>query len=55
MLETMGFEEEQIRKLWTLSSILVARTSLFAAYLWMLSIFIALGSFAVLCDVYDKP
>ena len=55
MLETMGFEEGQIRKLWTISSILVARTSLFAAYLWMLSIFIALGSFAVLCDVYDNP
>lgn len=55
ILETMGFEEEQIRKLWTTSSILVARTSLFAAYLWMLSIFIALGSFAVLCDVYDNP
>ena len=29
MLETMGFEEEQIRKLWTISSILVARTLLF--------------------------
>ena len=55
MLETMGFEEEQIRKLWTISSILVARTLLFAAYLWTLSIFIALGSFAVLCDVYDNP
>jgi hypothetical protein len=55
MLETMGFEEEQIRKLWTVSSILVARTLLFAAYLWTLSMFIALGSFAVLCDVYDNP
>jgi len=55
MLENMGFHEEQIRKLWTLKSLLLARTLLFAAYLWVLSIGIALGSFAVLCDVYDNP
>lgn len=55
MLKTMGFEEEQIRKLWTISSILVARALLFAAYLWTLSVFITLGSFAVLCDLYDNP
>jgi hypothetical protein len=55
MLENMGFQEEQIRKLWTLKSLLLSRTLLFAAYLWVLTVGIGLGSFAVLCDVNDNP
>ena len=55
MLENMGFQEEQIRKLWTLKSLLLSRSVLFAAYLCMLSVGIGLGSFAVLCDVFDNP
>jgi hypothetical protein len=55
MLENMGLGEEQIHKLWTLKSLLLSRSLLFAAYLFALSIAVSLCSFAVLCDVFDNP
>jgi len=36
MLEKAGFEEEQIRKLWTMKSILVGRVRLFGPCVWLL-------------------
>lgn len=55
LLRARGQSEEEIRKLWTWSSILLARLMLLTAYLLFLLPAVAVGSLAVLYEGVGPP
>lgn len=54
LLRARGTDEEQIKKLWAMKSLIIARLALFATYSVFLLALVVMFSFGVVRDIYDR-